>query len=183
MRLPTPYRTARPITWKCRRLRSGCGKPARRRRPNGGLAVSPTDADNACDVSASLTIAHRTATLLETTMAIRKILLLTSAAAVGGLMLSGAAQAQSNTALTGKVTSAQEPVMEGVLVSAKRDGSTITTTVVTDDKGVYSFPADRLAPGHYTLSIRAVGYQLDGAKAADITAGAPATADITLGKS
>jgi streptogramin lyase len=116
-------------------------------------------------------------------MAIRKILLLTSAAAVGGLMLSAAAQAQSNVALTGKVTSAQEPVMEGVLVSAKRDGSTITTTVVTNDKGIYSFPADRLAPGHYTLSIRAVGYQLDGAKAADIAAGAPATADLTLGKS
>ena len=116
-------------------------------------------------------------------MAIRKILLLTSAAAVGGLMLSASAQAQSTTALTGKVTSAQEPVMEGVLVSAKRDGSNITTTVVTDDKGNYSFSADRLAPGHYTLAIRAVGYQLDGAKTADITAGAPATADLTLGKS
>src|ERR1700722_9881859 len=122
MRLRMPFRTARRITWKCRQPRNGCGKPARRRRPSGGLAVSQTDADNACNVSASLTIAPRTATLLETTMAIRKILLLTSAAAVGGLMLSASAQAQNNIALTGKVTSTQEPVMEGVLVGAKRDG-------------------------------------------------------------
>ena len=49
--------------------------------------------------------------------------------------------------------------MEGVLVSAKKDGSTITTTVVSDDKGHYSFPAGRLEPGHYTLTIRAVGYR------------------------
>ena len=29
-------------------------------------------------------------------------------------------------------------------------GSNITTTVVTNEQGVYSFPAARLAPGHYT---------------------------------
>src|SRR6185437_13396312 len=83
-------------------------------------------------------------------------------------------------ALTGSVSSAREPVMEGVLVSAKRDGSTITTTVVSDDKGHYSFPADRLEPGHYAISIRAIGYKLDGPKAIDIAAGAAATADLKL---
>ena len=50
-------------------------------------------------------------------------------------------------ALTGLVSSADEGPMEGVLVSAKKDGSTITITVVTDAEGRYSFPADRLAPG------------------------------------
>ena len=72
--------------------------------------------------------------------------------------------------------------MEGVLVSAKRDGSNITTTVVTNDQGVYSFPAARLAPGHYTLTIRAVGYTLQGPQAADVAAGKAAKADLTLAK-
>ena len=54
--------------------------------------------------------------------------------------------------------------MEGVVVSAKKDGSTITVSVVTDDKGHFSFPAARLEPGHYTISARAAGYDLDGAE-------------------
>jgi virginiamycin B lyase len=65
-------------------------------------------------------------------------------------------------------------------VSARRDGSTVTTTVVSDDKGHYAFPAARLEPGHYTISIRAIGYQLDGPKGVDVAAGA--TADLTLRK-
>src|SRR5690348_8516865 len=61
-------------------------------------------------------------------------------------------------ALSGTVTSSAEGKMEGVLVSAKREGSTITTTVVTRKDGMYSFPQNRLAPGKYHLKIRAVGY-------------------------
>ena len=52
--------------------------------------------------------------------------------------------------------------MEGVVVSARKDGSTITVSVVSDDKGHFSFPASRLDPGHYAISIRAIGYDLDG---------------------
>src|SRR5262249_51489442 len=63
-------------------------------------------------------------------------------------------------ALQGTVSSSQEGAMEGVLVSAKKTGSTITTTVVTDEKGHYGFPASRLEPGHYDITIRAVGYKL-----------------------
>ena len=77
------------------------------------------------------------------------------------LLQAGSAQAQS-TALTGQVASAAEPTMEGVLISAKKAGSAVTVTVVSDDKGRYSFPADRLEPGRYTISIRAIGYKLDG---------------------
>src|ERR1700726_108445 len=93
-----------------------------------------------------------------------KYLLLT-ACSLAGLLLATAVQAENGVALTGKVTSAQEPTMEGVLVSAKLDGSNITTTVVTNEQGVYSFPAARLAPGHYTITTRAIGYKLDGKKA------------------
>ena len=92
------------------------------------------------------------------------------------------AQAQTAAALSGQVSSAEEGAMEGVLVSAKKDGATITTTVVSNDKGQFSFPADRLAPGHYNITIRAAGYNLAGPKQVDLAVGAPAKADITLAK-
>src|SRR6202161_3137009 len=88
------------------------------------------------------------------------------------------AQAQTAAALSGQVSSAEEGTMEGVLVSAKKDGSTITTTVVSDDKGHYSFPAGRLEPGHYTLAIRGVGYDLDGPKPVDLADGNSSGTDI-----
>src|SRR5262249_61771000 len=83
--------------------------------------------------------------------------------------------------LTGQVSSADEPAMEGVLINAKKDGSTITTTVVSDDKGQYSFPADRLERGPYTISIRAAGYVLGGPQTVDIPE-AGTKADIKLMK-
>jgi virginiamycin B lyase len=92
------------------------------------------------------------------------------------------APAQDAVALTGKVTSAPEPVMEGVVVSAKRDGSTVTTSVVSNAQGIYSFPRSRLVPGHYTLSVRAVGYTLQGPQAADIAPDSAPKADLTLAK-
>jgi virginiamycin B lyase len=94
-------------------------------------------------------------------------------------LICAGALAQGLPALSGQVTSAEEGVMEGVLVSAKKDGTTITVTVVTNEKGEYSFPAGRLDPGHYTISIRAGGYNLDGPKAVDIPAGG-SKADIKL---
>jgi streptogramin lyase len=72
--------------------------------------------------------------------------------------------------------------MEGVLVNAKKEGSTITVTVVSDDKGNYAFPADRLSPGKYKITIRAAGYRLAAPTEATVTAGQTAKADIKLGK-
>src|ERR1700719_4217641 len=92
------------------------------------------------------------------------------------------ADGQSSAALTGQVTSAEEGAMEGVLVSAKKTGSTITTTVFTDEKGRYRFPAARIAPGHYVISVRATGYDLEGPNAVDIPANDPVTLDLTLRK-
>jgi virginiamycin B lyase len=94
----------------------------------------------------------------------------------------GVAQGQATVALTGQVSSAEEGAMEGVVVSAKRDGSTISISVVTDAQGRFAFPAARLEPGHYSLKARAAGYELDGAKAADVAAGGVAGADIKLRK-
>src|SRR5438132_12635615 len=92
------------------------------------------------------------------------------------------AQAQTRASLSGQVTSAEEGSMEGVVVSAKRDGSTISTSVVTNAQGRFAFPTARLEPGHYTLKARAAGYELDGAKAADLAAGQEAKAEIKLRK-
>ena len=72
--------------------------------------------------------------------------------------------------------------MEGVLVTARKDGASFATTVVTNDKGAYSFPTDRLEPGKYTITIRAIGYVLDGPKAIDVPAGGNAKADLKLAK-
>ena len=92
------------------------------------------------------------------------------------------AAAQSAAALAGQVTSTEEGPMEGVIVSAKKDGSTITVSVISNDQGRYSFPAARLSPGRYGLQIRAAGYDLEGPKAAEVTAGQAAAADLKLRK-
>jgi virginiamycin B lyase len=118
--------------------------------------------------------------------AIQKFCIAISASGALLLLQAGAwstpAAAQSAPALTGQISSAEEGAMEGVVVSAKKDGSSITISVVSDDKGRYSFPAGRLEPGHYTLQIRAAGYDLDGARAAEVAAGKEAKADLKLKK-
>src|ERR1700712_4061340 len=95
----------------------------------------------------------------------------------GGLLH---AQSPQQSILSGSVSSVQEGTMEGVVVSAKRGGSTITISVATDEKGRFSFPTSKLEPGQYALSIRAVGYDLDGPNIADVVAGQTANAEIKL---
>src|SRR5579863_10468766 len=85
-------------------------------------------------------------------------------------------------ALQGTIRSDQEGAMGGVLVSATKAGSTITTTVVTDEQGHYAFPAGRLTPGKYDLAIRAVGYEVDGFPSTEVAAGKANTADLKLRK-
>jgi virginiamycin B lyase len=89
--------------------------------------------------------------------------------------------AQTGSALSGKVTAGQD-ALEGVLVSAKKDGSNITVTVVSDKDGRYSFPAARLEPGQYSLRIRAAGYDLANSDPVSVAADKTATADLTLRK-
>src|ERR1041384_3833075 len=88
------------------------------------------------------------------------------------------AYAQAPAALAGKVSSAEEGAMEGVLVRAKKAGSTITITVVSNAEGRYSFPAGRLSPGKYALKVRAAGYELD--SPTTIQVGKSTTADLKL---
>ena len=94
-------------------------------------------------------------------------------------MLAAPSYAQSQAALAGKVSSAEEGAMEGVLVSAKKAGSTITVTVVSDAEGRYSFPAKKLSPGKYALRVRAVGYELESPSSIQVGKSATA-ADLKL---
>ena len=115
----------------------------------------------------------------------RKNLLLAAVAGLTALIIHSGpdallVRAQASAALTGQVSSTGEGPMEGVVVSAKKAGSTISISVVSDEKGRYNFPAAKLEPGRYALKIRAIGYELDGASAVDVKAGATATADLAL---
>ena len=92
----------------------------------------------------------------------------------------GWAEPSSPSALTGTVTSQAEGAMEGVLVGAKKVGSTITTWVVSNAQGQFSFPRDRMEPGKYVVSIRAVGYELP-STSVDVTA-QPTQLDLPLKK-
>jgi virginiamycin B lyase len=85
-------------------------------------------------------------------------------------------------ALTGQVTSDAEGAMEGVVVSAKKAGSTVTVSVVSDAQGRYSFPANRLSAGKYSLKIRAAGYDLTTPATADVADEQTTTADLKLRK-
>jgi len=90
----------------------------------------------------------------------------------------------SSAALTGQVTSDSEAAkaspMEGVVVTAHKDGSIVSVSVTTDQTGHYAFPEDRLEPGHYTLAIRAVGYDLSAPAAAEIVAEDPVVVNLKL---
>lgn len=92
------------------------------------------------------------------------------------------AQTSASMALSGLVSSQAEGPMEGVIVTARKDGATIAVSVVSDAQGHYRFPQNRLDSGHYALRIRAIGYELDGAGSAEITAGKAAQADLKLRK-
>lgn len=85
-------------------------------------------------------------------------------------------------ALSGIVSSQEEGQMEGVLVSAKKEGSHITVSVVSDSQGRYSFPAERLSPGNYRLKIRAIRYDLQDPGVVKLEANKTAQADLKLQK-
>src|SRR6266446_7065304 len=115
---------------------------------------------------------------MEEMMKSKLMLSLMASAAVTLLQTAPGAFAQGNSALTGLVTSEAEGAMEGVVVTARKAGAKFSVSVVTDAQGRYSFPADRLEPGQYAITIRAVGYELGGKSTAEVAAAKTATADL-----
>src|SRR6202162_1864801 len=66
--------------------------------------------------------------------------------------------APDGTLLTGTVKSASGAKMSGVTVSAKIEGTTITTSVFTDEDGAFYFPA--MNAGHYEVWAQADGFEI-----------------------
>src|SRR3989454_10749535 len=116
----------------------------------------------------------------------RRLLLVASAGLMFVAFLAGGgvapAAAQTSTVLTGRVSSAEEGAMEGVVVSAKKAGSTVTVSVVSDAQGRFSFPSAKLGSGSYSLKVRATGYELDGPGSVEITLALPVAVDLKLRK-
>src|SRR3989454_7118869 len=77
------------------------------------------------------------------------------AAAVVVLVVTAAQAADQ--LLTGTISSRAGQKLEGVTVSAKMDGSTITSSVYTDETGRYYFPP--LPAGKYSLWAQALGFE------------------------
>src|SRR5438445_7107444 len=96
----------------------------------------------------------------------RRFLLVASAGLMSIAFLAGGgpapAAAQPSTALTGRVSSAEEGAMEGVVVGARKTGSTVTISVVSDGQGRFSFPSSKLGSGSYSLKVRADGDDVQG---------------------
>ena len=118
-------------------------------------------------------------------MRISRLLQIFAAGSVVALFPSAqqtAAQNQPAPALTGQVTSEAEGAMEGVVVSAKKAGSTVTVSVISDAQGRYSFPANRLGAGKYSIKIRAIGYELAAPANGDVADEQTTTVDLKLRK-
>jgi streptogramin lyase/mono/diheme cytochrome c family protein len=84
-------------------------------------------------------------------MKMRSMLLATAAAMIA--TTSYAADQQ----LSGQINSAAGQRLDGVTVSAKMAGSTITTSVYTDEQGMYYFPA--MPEGQYQVWAQALGFE------------------------
>ena len=95
---------------------------------------------------------------------------LVATCAIISLLGLSSAFSQEAPQFTGQVTSAEEGPMEGVVVSAQHEGSNITISVVSDAKGQFQFPPSKLTAGPTKVSIRAVGYDLDGPTTVDLAA-------------
>ncbi len=80
-------------------------------------------------------------------------------AGVAGLTVGFAAGgACADQLLTGSVTSATGQKLDGAQISAKKEGSTITTSVYADHNGDYFFPS--MAEGKYQVWAQALGFRI-----------------------
>ena len=82
----------------------------------------------------------------------RSTLMQSLAAGVAALLFQFTpASAQQNAAIEGVVSSEAEGLMEGVVVSARKPNGIVMVSVVTDEKGKFAFPKDRLETGDYKI--------------------------------
>src|SRR5215470_7874809 len=89
-------------------------------------------------------------------MKTHRFMLGVAAFVASGLVTTVAAPA-ADQLLSGTIASAAGEKLEGVTVSAKREGSTITTSVYSDAEGGYYFPP--LPAGAYRVWAQALGFE------------------------
>ena len=110
---------------------------------------------------------------VRTIMTVRTMLLATAAGLAAGV---AAGTATADTLLSGTVAAAASGAwLDGVQVSAKKEGSTITTSVYTDGHGAYFFPP--LGEGRYVVWTQALGFRT---ARNPVEIKNPARADFTL---
>src|SRR5690349_17850736 len=100
--------------------------------------------------------------------------MIVAVSALAALLL-GAPASAADVILSGSVKSAAGEAMGGVMVSAKPQDGTITTTVLTDEAGRYYFPP--LAAGKYRLWAQVLSFER---ATGEIDLGAAKTRDFTL---
>ena len=107
--------------------------------------------------------------------------------AAGGLLATREVSAQAipgpagipgGAILTGAIRASTGQPMEGVTVSVRAEGTSYTTSVFTDEEGVYVFPP--LSNGNYRAWAQAVGFATSRAQAA-LAGPAVSRQDFTLG--
>ncbi|MEI6669366.1 MAG: carboxypeptidase regulatory-like domain-containing protein [Acidobacteriota bacterium] len=95
------------------------------------------------------------------------------------LAIAGAAFAQEQTgSIQGVVKDSSGAVLPGATVEAKSPNSVGTSSTVTDDKGVYRFPA--LPPGVYEISATLQGFNPAKLAGISVTLGKSLTVELTL---
>src|ERR1700704_3314743 len=83
-------------------------------------------------------------------------------------LLAATAAHAADQSLSGAIAARSGQKLEGVTVSAKMEGSTITTSVYTDTAGTYVFPP--LPAGKYRVWAQALGFETSKG-AVDLSAG------------
>ena len=73
------------------------------------------------------------------------------------MSLTGELQAQTLGEITGVVSDSTGAVIVGAKVTATNTGTNAARTAVTNDSGIYSFPA--MQPGAYTLKVEMAGFK------------------------
>src|SRR5215470_3655468 len=72
-------------------------------------------------------------------------------------LLAATSARSADQVLSGRIASRSGQKLDGVTVSAKREGSTITTSVYTDAAGEYFFPL--LPEGRYRVWAQSLGFE------------------------
>jgi predicted aspartyl protease len=94
------------------------------------------------------------------------------------LMIAASASAQFNASLSGTVFDSTKAAIPGATVTLTNNGTQQTQTVTSSSSGSYQF--NELAPGTYTVTVKANGFQQNSVSNVAVVAETPRSLDVTL---